>query len=103
MKKDNKKIKNQIIKVLKTIPDPELGISIYDLGLIYDIKIQKDTVVILMTLTSAGCPLFDMMAVPIQDKIQRIPGVRKVEIELTFEPVWTIEKMNPKARKKLGF
>lgn len=101
--KNPSKLKNQIIKVLKTIPDPELGISIYDLGLIYEVNIKTDVVEILMTLTSMGCPLFDMMAVPIREKIQEIPGVRKVEIELTFEPAWTVEKMSRGARKKLGF
>ena len=69
--------KTQIEKILKTIPDPELGISVWDLGLIYKVKISTNgNVIILMTLTSVGCPLFDLMADPMKEKVKKTKGVR---------------------------
>lgn len=95
--------KDKIIKVLKTIPDPELNISIVDLGLIYDVKItKKGEVTILMTLTSMGCPLFDMIKDSIEEKVKAVPGVTNVTIKLTFEPIWNIDKMTKEAREQLG-
>jgi metal-sulfur cluster biosynthetic enzyme len=96
--------KAQILKILKTVPDPELGISVVDLGLIYgvDIDRKRGIVTVRMTLTSIGCPLYNLIADPISDKIGRIEGVKKVNIELTFEPPWTPEKMSPEAKARLG-
>jgi metal-sulfur cluster biosynthetic enzyme len=96
--------KKQIEKVLKTIPDPELGISVWDLGLIYRIEIDQKTrnVTIVMTLTSIGCPLYNLIADPIKEKIESLPGVTKVLVELTFEPPWTIDTMSKSAKMQLG-
>jgi metal-sulfur cluster biosynthetic enzyme len=96
--------KQDIEKVLKTIPDPEIGISVYDLGLIYDIAIdqKKQTVTIIMTLTTIGCPLFSLIADPIKEEIGKLDGVSDVIVELTFEPPWNIDKMTPEAREQLG-
>lgn len=96
--------KVNIISILKTIPDPELGISIWDLGLIYGIEINKKTksVTIRMTLTSIGCPLFNLIADPIKESIKGIKGVKEVYVELTFEPPWTIDRMSPEARAQMG-
>lgn len=96
--------KNQIIKVLKTIPDPELGVSIWDLGLIYSIDIdeKKGTVRILMTLTTIGCPLFDQIADPIKAMVGKIRGVKHVDIDLTFAPPWTPDRMSEEARMQMG-
>jgi len=89
---------------LKTIPDPELGISIWDLGLIYGTEIDKKTgtVNITMTLTSIGCPLYNLIADPIKEKIAELSGVKKVNIELTFEPAWTLDRMSTEAKMQLG-
>jgi len=96
--------KAQIEKVLRTIPDPELNISIWDLGLIYNVSIDlKGNVKILMTLTSIGCPLFSMMEAPIREKISKIKGVKSVDIQLTFDPPWSMDKMSDKAKAQLGF
>ena len=95
--------RKKIAAVLKTIPDPELGISIYDLGLIYDIKIIGRKVTIVMTLTTMGCPLFSQISDPIKKRIGNLKGVSKVEIELTFDPPWEPEKMSKKAKLELGF
>ena len=96
--------KAQILKILKTVPDPELGISVVDLGLIYGIDIdrKRSIVTIRMTLTSIGCPLYNLIADPIKDRIGKIKGVKSVNVELTFEPPWTPEKMSPDAKARLG-
>jgi metal-sulfur cluster biosynthetic enzyme len=96
--------KSQIEKVLDTIPDPELGVSIWQLGLIYDVKVDKTgNVHILMTLTTVGCPLFDQIAEPIREEVKKIKGVREVTIDLTFEPPWTPDTMKKEAKMALGF
>ena len=96
--------KQDIEEILKHIPDPEIGISLYDLGLIYDIAIdeEKKTVTIVMTLTTIGCPLFNLIADPIKEQIGALEGVTHVIVELTFEPPWNIDKMTPEAREQLG-
>lgn len=94
--------KDQIESILKTIPDPELGISIWDLGLIYDIKISEGDVEIVMTLTTMGCPLFSLIAEPIKEQVGALPGVKAVHVELTFDPAWSIEKMSEDAKAQLG-
>lgn len=96
--------KKKLFDVLKNVPDPELGISIVDLGLIYDIKANKNgDVNVTMTLTSVGCPLFELIENPIKEELQKIKGVKGVNIELTFNPPWTPDKMSKEARIKLGF
>jgi metal-sulfur cluster biosynthetic enzyme len=93
----------QIENVLKTIPDPELGISVVDLGLIYAIEIDpKGNVEIRMTLTSIGCPLFNLIADPIKEKVEKIKGVKSAHVDLTFEPPWNMDKMSPEAKLSLG-
>jgi metal-sulfur cluster biosynthetic enzyme len=96
--------KSQIITILKKIPDPELNISVWDLGLIYDVKIgKKGDVVVVMTLTSPGCPLFSLMEKPIKTKVKKLQGVKSVVINLTFSPPWNADKMTKKGKKQLGF
>ncbi len=95
--------KKQIEKVLDTIPDPEIGISILQLGLIYGIEVIGGNVRIIMTLTSIGCPLFDQIAGPIREELGKLRGVKKVEIDLTFEPPWTPDTMSKEAKLQLGF
>lgn len=96
--------KKDIEKVLKSIPDPEIGVSLWDLGLIYKISITKSGVVsIMMTLTSIGCPLFNLIADPIKDKVGKMKGVKKINIDLTFDPPWSIDKMTAKGKAAMGF
>ncbi|MCL4360601.1 metal-sulfur cluster assembly factor [Patescibacteria group bacterium] len=97
--------KQAISDALKSIPDPEIGVSIVDLGLIYDIGIdeKRGNVRVLMTLTSIGCPLFDLIATPIRDALEKLPGVKSVEVDLTFEPPWTMDRMSKEAKEQLGF
>ena len=95
--------KKDIIDILKTIPDPEINVSLWDLGLIYNITVKKNgNVLILMTLTSIGCPLFSTMESLIKEKVGEVKGVKSVDIELTFEPPWTMDKMTKTAKMELG-
>ncbi|MCL4338202.1 metal-sulfur cluster assembly factor [Patescibacteria group bacterium] len=96
--------KKSLLEKLKNIPDPELGISIVDLGLVYDVKADKNgNVEVVMTLTTMGCPLFDLIADPVRMELSKVKGVKDVTVELTFDPPWTPEKMSKEARVKLGF
>ena len=96
--------KTDVEKVLKDIPDPEIGVSLWDLGLIYKIDIdKKGNVEILMTLTTVGCPLFEQIAYPIRQNVEKLKGVKKVVLTLTFEPPWTVDKMSKDAKAQLGF
>ncbi len=95
--------KKDIIKVLKTIPDPEINVSLWDLGLIYNISVgHKGKVSIVMTLTSIGCPLFSTMESLMKEKIGAISDVTSVDIKLTFEPPWTMDRMSKTAKRELG-
>jgi len=99
MKINKKTIKDKLKQVL----DPELGVSIIDLGLVYEIKIEKEKVKIIMTLTTIGCPLFSLIEKEIKDRLKEI-GLKEEEIdlELTFDPPWSIERMSNEARAILG-
>jgi len=99
MKLSVKQIKSKLIQVM----DPELNISIVDLGLIYNCKIIKNKVKILMTLTTIGCPLFSLIETQIKDKIKELGYKDKnIILELTFDPPWSMEKMSKKGRAILG-
>jgi metal-sulfur cluster biosynthetic enzyme len=99
------KISKKIIeKKLAEVMDPELNISILDLGLIYDIKLdRKSKTKIIMTLTTIGCPLISLIEQEIKNKLKEI-GIneKNVAVELTFDPPWTMEKMSARAKAMLG-
>ena len=97
--------KKQIEEVLKIIPDPEIGVSLWDLGLIYGISIDKKTgnVTVKMTLTTIGCPLFSLISEPIKREVGKISGVKGVEVDLTFDPPWNPDRMSKEAKQQLGF
>jgi len=90
--------KKEIINVLKKVEDPELGIDVYTLELIYDIKIEKDIVSILMTFTSPTCPFGGMLIEAIDSEIRKIKGVEDVKIDITFDPLW-----NPSEELRAAF
>jgi len=97
--------KRDIEEVLRHIPDPEIGVSLWDLGLIYgiDVDTKSGKVSVRMTLTTIGCPLFRLIADPIKKEVGTLPGVKRVDVELTFEPPWSPEKMSAEAKRQLGF
>ena len=97
--------KQEIEDIMKTIPDPEIGVSLYDLGLIYNIDFNepKKIVTITITLTTIGCPLFNLISDPIKEKVGALPDVSDVIVELTFEPPWSPDRMSEDAKMQLGF
>ena len=95
---------NLIIEKLIQIKDPELGINIYDLGLIYNVKIDEfNNVKILMTLTTVNCPVADSFPLEVAKKTSEIEGVGQVAVKLTFEPTWNKDMMSEDARLALGY
>lgn len=96
--------REEVMVKLKSIPDPELGISIVDLGLIYGVEVdRKNKVTVRMTLTTIGCPLFSLIADPVKAAVRELPEVKDVEVELTFDPPWNPEKMSEEGKIQLGF
>ena len=92
-----------IIEVLKTIRDPELPMSIYDMGLIYGIDVDDQGVVaIRMTLTSPACPVAESLPPEVQEKVKAIDGVTDARVELVWEPPWTPDRMSEAARLEAG-
>jgi FeS assembly SUF system protein len=97
-------LEEEIVKMLKTVYDPEIPVNIYDLGLIYGVDIDdKNNVIITMTMTSPACPLADFILEDVKMKIESIPEVRNVEIKLVFEPEWHKDLMSEEAKLELGF
>lgn len=97
-------IQNDVISILKTIFDPEIPVDIYELGLIYEVKVSPGGKVdILMTLTSPACPVAGTLPGEVEGKIKGIAGVSDVKVELTFEPAWTQDLMSEEAKLELGF
>ena len=93
---------SEIIESLKTIHDPELPINIYDLGLIYDIKlIDKNDLKIQMSLTAPGCPVAGEMPGQVANTLAKIPNVGLIEVELVWEPAWTKDRMSEDAKLAL--
>lgn len=103
MKKKTPPIENQVKDKLKLVLDPELGVSIVDLGLIYGIAVSKDGVcTVTMTLTTIGCPLFGQIQKEIEDRIMELETIEEVVVDLTFDPPWNADKMTEDARIQLG-
>ena len=93
-----------IVMACKSVYDPEIPVNIYDLGLIYTIVIKEDNAVnVTMTLTAPGCPVAGEMPGWVADAIEPLPGVKQVDVEMTFEPQWGMEMMSDEARLELGF
>lgn len=94
---------DMILEKLKEVVDPEIGIDVVNLGLIYELKVNPDnTVYVKMTMTTPGCPLTMWILRAVEDKILEIPGVKDAEIELTFDPPWTPDMISPEYKKRLG-
>ena len=93
----------KIIKVIKTIYDPEIPVDINELGLIYDIMINENfDVKIIMTLTSPNCPVAETLPVDVEEKVKTVEGVKSATVEITFEPAWNKELMSDEAKLELG-
>jgi FeS assembly SUF system protein len=97
-------LKEKVIEAIKRVYDPEIPVDVYELGLIYDIKIfPVNNVYVLMTLTSPSCPSAESIPVEMETEIRSIEGVNDVSIELTFDPPYSTEMMSEVAKLELGF
>ena len=97
-------LEQQIVEALKTVYDPEIPINIYDLGLIYEVRVHDDrTVFIKMTLTAPNCPAAEMLPQQVEYVAGAVPEVEDVRVQLTFDPPFTPEMMSEEARLTLGF
>jgi FeS assembly SUF system protein len=93
-----------VVGACRSVFDPEIPVNIYDLGLIYTIDIDADNAVkVIMTLTAPGCPVAGEMPGWVADAIEPLPGVKQVDVEMTFEPPWGMDMMSDEARLELGF
>lgn len=95
-------IRELVLQQLRTVFDPELGINVVDLGLIYDLQISDGNIYILMTLTTPGCPLHDSIVGGVKRALENIDGIRDVKVEVTWNPPWTPERMSEEALRQLG-
>lgn len=103
MQKDMPTVK-QVIDVLKNCYDPEIPINIVDLGLIYDVQVREDaSVYVKMTLTAPGCPIARFLVEQVKETIMNsVKGIRRVDVELVFDPPWNPKMMSEEAKKMLG-
>lgn len=93
-----------IIETLKTIFDPEIPVNIYELGLIYEVKLDDNlNATVVMTLTTPNCPVAESLPVEVRERVEGIKGIKEVEVELTFEPPWDKDMMSEAALLELGF
>ena len=98
------KLGEKIVKVLKTIYDPEIPVDIYELGLIYDVFVNEDNhVKVIMTLTTPNCPVADSLPLEVEDKVKSLTEVTDAKVELTFDPPWNRDLMSEEAKLELGF
>jgi FeS assembly SUF system protein len=97
-------LENKIVDMLKTIYDPEIPVDIYELGLIYEVKISKEKEVeIDMTLTSPNCPVAETMPKEVEEKIAAIEEVTSCKVSIVFDPAWSKDMMSEEAKLELGF
>jgi metal-sulfur cluster biosynthetic enzyme len=94
---------DQVRDALRQVLDPEAGLNIVDLGLIYDIEATDGAVTVTMTFTSPGCPAGEMLAAAAQQVVEAIKGVRTVSLDISFDPPWTPESISPDGRALLGW
>ena len=101
---DKRGLENRIIEVLKTIFDPEIPVDIYELGLIYNVKVDDEAnATVEMTLTSPSCPVAESMPAEVEEKVAGTMGVKSAKVDLTFDPPWEKDMMSEEAQLELGF
>jgi FeS assembly SUF system protein len=97
-------VENQVIEELRNVYDPEIPVNVYDLGLIYEIRVDNEkNVHIVMTLTSPMCPVAGSLPGEVETAARSTPGIGKVTVELTWDPPFTIERMSEEVKLMLGF
>ncbi|MDX6482167.1 MAG: hypothetical protein QOG85_2677 [Gaiellaceae bacterium] len=95
--------KEEVLEVLRTVEDPELGMDVVDLGLVYEVEVVDSKAKILYSLTSMGCPAGPLIAEDMAGAARQVEGIEDVELELTFDPPWTPDRMSDDAKFILGF
>lgn len=96
-------IQKDIVRVLRNIYDPEIPVSVYELGLIYEVQVSEEGKVdIAMTLTAPTCPIADDIVRDVKEQVAQVPGVTEASVNLTFEPPWGKEMMSEEAKLQLG-
>jgi metal-sulfur cluster biosynthetic enzyme len=95
--------KDEVVEALRAVEDPELGMDIVELGLLYDVEVEGPRIKVIHTLTSMGCPVGPMIQENIDQIARAMPEVEDVEVELTWDPPWSPEKMSDDAKFILGF
>ena len=95
--------REDVIEALRVVEDPELGMDIVELGLLYDVEVDGPKVKVIHTLTSMGCPVGPMIQENVDQIVRAMPEVEDVEVELTWDPPWSPEKMSDDAKFILGF
>lgn len=97
-------LEDKIVEILKTIYDPEIPVDIYELGLIYEVRISKDKEVdIDMTLTSPNCPVAESLPKDVKDKVESLEEVKSATVNIVFDPPWDKDMMSEEAKLELGF
>tara|TARA_B100000579_G_scaffold37910_1_gene26514 strand:+ start:98 stop:430 length:333 start_codon:yes stop_codon:yes gene_type:complete len=95
-------LKEKIIAEIRKIYDPEIPVNIYELGLIYDVKVKDDTAKIIMTLTTPNCPVAESLPKEVKDTAMQVQGIEKVDLDLVFEPPWDKSMMSEAAKLELN-
>ena len=99
----DEKLKETIMEVLEEVQDPELGVDIVNLGLVYDLDVTEEgKAIVTMTLTSIGCPLAGMITEDVKQALAKLPQVKETEVNITFNPPWSKERMSRYAKIALG-
>jgi metal-sulfur cluster biosynthetic enzyme len=95
--------KELVMKALEDVYDPEIGLNVVELGLVYDVQINGEDVYVKMTLTAIGCPLHESIRSGAENAIRNIPFVKNVKVDIVWDPPWTPDRMTPEAKAKLGY
>lgn len=96
-------IEANIVKVLKTVYDPEIPVNVYDLGLIYDIDVKENnTAEITMTLTAPNCPVADQVLMEVKTAVEQVEGIKEADVNLVFDPPWDQSMLTDEAKLELG-
>ncbi|MGA2608122.1 MAG: DUF59 domain-containing protein [Terriglobia bacterium] len=97
-------LQEKMVAALRTCYDPEIPVNVYDLGLIYEAKVDTSGhALVKMTLTAPGCPASGWLAGEVEDKISALPGIKSVRVDVVWEPRWSMEMMSEAAKLQLGF
>jgi metal-sulfur cluster biosynthetic enzyme len=94
---------DRVTSCLESVIDPEIGVSVVDLGLIYDVRIDAERISVDMTLTSSGCPMAGLLAGSVEQALREAFDGMEVEVNLVWDPPWTPERMSPELRERFGF